>query len=474
MATSIQQSAWSYGKATRCRVETCVSVDSGDCVGTGSAERPSFDYVSDYSGSQPGGAPGGPPRVRGRWFSFVGAGAMVAVGYMDPGNWATALGAGSQYGYQLLSVVLVASVMGLVLQWIASKVGVVTGRDLAQLCRMRYSRGTTIFLWIACEIAIIACDVAEVVGSAVALQLLLGVSLTVGVLMSAVGTFAMLALLSRGRAALEIAVAALIFFVGFCFVVELALANPSWHGVLAGLAPSPALLRHAGILWLSAGILGATVMPHNLYLHSALVKDHAKGGDVQSIADVTKAVNIDTSASLGFAFIVNASLLIVAAAVFHASGHYEVSDLADAHRLIAPLVGSRWASLLFAAALLACGLNATVTGTLAGQVVMEGFLQLKCARWMRALMTRLLALGPALLAVSVFGEHGSNELLVASQVVLSVQLPLAVAPLVRFASDGKLMGSFRLKRIPLVMAWGCVAAILALNFALLWHLVTNP
>jgi manganese transport protein len=440
---------------------------------TGSADNPPSDLVPASGLNHRGEPPDGAPRVRGRWFSFIGAGALVAVGYMDPGNWATALGSGAKYGYQLLSVVLAASLMGLLLQWVASKVGVVTGRDLAQLCRARYSRRTTVFLWITCEIAIIACDVAEVVGSAVALQLLLGVSLTVGVLMSAVGTFAMLALQSRGQRPLQIVITTLIFFVGFCFVVELALANPSWRGALAGLAPPAALLRDAGMVWLAAGILGATVMPHNLYLHSALVKDHAKSGDDEAISDAMKGVNIDTFASLSLAFTVNASLLIVAAAVFHASGHYDVSDLADAHRLIAPLVGSQWASAIFAAALLACGLNATVTGTLAGQAVMEGFLQLKIARWARALLTRTLAIGPALLAVGAFGEHGSNQLLVASQVVLSLQLPLAVIPLVRFASDAGLMGRWRVKRIPLALAWLCAGIIVVLNVALLWQLVTD-
>ncbi|SAL44497.1 Nramp family divalent metal transporter [Caballeronia humi] len=431
------------------------------------AERlPSDDEPREHRRSRnPGDAP------RGRWYSFVGAGALVAVGYMDPGNWATALGSGAKYGYQLLSVVLVASLMGMLLQWVASRVGVVTGRDLARLCRERFSRRTTVFLWLTCEIAIIACDVAEVVGSAVALQLLLGVSLTAGVMMSAVGTFAMLALQSRGRRPLQMFITALIFFIGFCFVVELALAKPAWHEALAGLAPPKELLRDAGMIWLAAGILGATVMPHNLYLHSALVKHHAPDGDDRSISAALYGVNIDTFASLGLAFTVNASLLIVAAAVFHASGHVDVEDLADAHRLIAPLVGTQWASIFFAAALLACGLNATVTGTLAGQAVMEGFLNLTIARWARALLTRGLAIGPALVAVGTFGEHGSNQLLVASQVVLSMQLPLAVIPLVKFASDAGLMGRWRVARIPLALAWACAGVIVMLNLALLWQFV---
>ncbi|WP_051180310.1 Nramp family divalent metal transporter [Caballeronia insecticola] len=426
------------------------------------------------SDTQPAASRDGGPRTphpRGRWYSFAGAGALVAVGYMDPGNWATALASGARYGYSLLFVVLLASLMGMLLQWIASRVGVVTGRDLAQLCRERYSRRTTLVLWIACEIAIIACDVAEVVGSAVALQMLFGLSLTAGVLCSAVGTFAMLALQSRGRRPLQRAVTALILFVSFCFVVELALAHPVWSNALRGLAPSRELLRDAGMLWLAAGVLGATVMPHNLYLHSALVKEHAPARDDSTVERALTGVNIDTFASLSLAFVVNASLLIVAAAVFHASGHFDVDDLADAHRLIAPLVGSHWAGVVFAVALLACGLNATVTGTLAGQAVMEGFLRLKMARWARALLTRGLAIGPALVAVAAFGQHGSNTLLVATQVVLSLQLPLAVIPLVRFASDAALMGRWRVARVPLALAWGCAGIIVALNGAMLWQAV---
>ncbi|WP_157131145.1 Nramp family divalent metal transporter [Burkholderia savannae] len=448
-------------------------IDTRDCVRNGTVGLAPTGEAQNGNGGRHGGPPHGRPRPRRQWFRFVGAGAMVAVGYMDPGNWATALSSGARYGYQLLSVVLAASLMGLLFQWVASRVGVVTGCGLAQLCRVHYGRRTTLFLWVTCEIAIIACDVAEVVGSAVALQLLFGVSLIAGVLMSAVGSFAMLMLQSCGERPLQLVITALIFFVGFCFIVELALADPLWRGVRAGFVPSPAVLRNAGVVWLSAGIFGATVMPHNLYLHSALVKDYAERADDRSIADAMKGVNIDTFGSLGFAFIVNASLLIVAAAVFHGSGHVDVSDLADAHRLIAPLVGSKWASILFAAALLACGLNATVTGTLAGQAVMEGFLQLRASRWARALLTRSLAIGPALVAVGAFGQHGSNQLLIASQVVLSVQLPLAVIPLVTFASDAALMGRFRVGRIPFALAWLCAGMIVVLNTALLWQLATS-
>jgi manganese transport protein len=415
---------------------------------------------------------GMPPRPA-RRLSFIGAGALVAVGYMDPGNWATALSGGASYGYQLLGVVLLSSLTAMLLQWVSARVGVVTGRDLARLCRERYSRRTAFALWIASEIAIIACDVAEVVGSAVALQMLLGVSLTVGVLLSAVSTFAMLALQRHGQRTLEAFVVVLILFVGMCFVVELALAQPDWHAALAGTVPDPRIVRDAGMLWLAAGILGATVMPHNLYLHSALVKASVPDGDDAAIAQVLKRANVGTFGALSVAFLINAALLIVSAAVFHAHGHRNVSDLADAQALIAPLVGSHWAAILFAAALLACGMNATVTGTLAGQAVMEGFMRLTLPRWQRALLTRGLALGPALVAVVLFGPHGSNQLLVASQVVLSLQLPLAVVPLVRFASDSRLMRGWRVRRVPLVLAWLAAAAIVALNAALVWQVVAG-
>ncbi|WP_025598632.1 Nramp family divalent metal transporter [Burkholderia sp. WSM2230] len=403
------------------------------------------------------------------WFSFVGAGALIAVGYIDPGNWATALGAGAGYGYKLLGMVVLSSLMAMLLQWLSSRLGVVTGRDLAQVCRERSGPRRTIFLWLTSEVAIIACDVAEVVGSAVALQLLLSVSLTVGVLMSAVCTFALLALQQKGGRKLEAVIASLIGFVGLCFVIELALARPDWHAALAGTAPSPALLRNAGMLWLAAGIVGATVMPHNLYLHSSLVKHHAPDSSDAQIRAALHVVNIDTIGSLLFAFVINAALLIVAAAVFYSSGHRDVTDLADAHRLIAPLVGTRWAGILFAAALLACGLSATVTGTLAGQAVMEGFLQLRLPRWKRALLTRALAIGPALVAVTMFGQEGSNQLLVASQVVLSLQLPLAVVPLIRYASDARLMRDWRVHGVPLVLAWMSASFIIMLNGALLWQ-----
>lgn len=406
--------------------------------------------------------------------AFLGAGALIAVGYMDPGNWATAIAGGAKYGYSLLFVIAMASLVAMLLQWIAARVGVVTGRDLAQLSRERFSRPTTISLWVASEIAIIACDVAEVVGSAVALQLLFHVKLWVGVLIAAVATIAMLAVQRRGQRKMEGMVAGLILLVALCFVAQLAMAQPQWAAVIGGLAPSSELVRNAGMLWLAAGIVGATVMPHNLYLHSSLVRRHAPAHGSEALRNremvqTLRGMNLDTFGSLAFAFLINAALLILAAAAFHTNGLTEVSDLAEAHRLLAPLLHSDYASLLFAVALLACGLNSTLTGTLAGQAVMEGFLELRMSRMRRAVLTRAVAIVPALGAVWAFGEHGSASLLVASQVVLSLTLPLAVVPLIRFASDRSLMGQWRVRGTPLVLACASAAVILLLNGALLWQ-----
>jgi len=415
------------------------------------------------------------PAPRRSRVAFLGAGALVAVGYMDPGNWATAIAGGAKYGYTLLSVIAASSLVAMLLQWIAARVGVVTGRDLAQLCRERFPRRVTIGLWIASEIAIIACDVAEVVGSAVALQLLFHVKLWVGVLIAAVVTIVMLAVQRHGQRTMEAMVAGLILLVALCFVAQLALAQPDWAAVIGGMAPSADLVRDAGMLWLAAGIVGATVMPHNLYLHSSLVRrftpppGSSRPARRRTFVEVLQGMNLDTFGSLGFAFLINAALLILAASVFHANGLTDVEDLADAHRLLAPLLHSDMASLLFAVALLACGLNSTVTGTLAGQAVMEGFLDLKMSRMRRALLTRAVAIVPALGAVWVFGEHGSASLLVASQVVLSLTLPLAVVPLIMFGANRRLMGAWRVRGLPLVLAVASALTIILLNGALLWQ-----
>jgi len=393
---------------------------------------------------------------------------------MDPGNWATAIAGGAKYGYSLLSVIALASLIAVLLQWIAARVGVVTGRDLAQLCRERFPRRVTFMLWVASEVAIIACDVAEVVGSAVALQLLFHVDLWLGVLISAIVTLAMLAVQRCGERKLEAMIAGLILMVGLCFVAQLAMAQPNWSDVLGGMAPSKALIQDAGMLWLAAGIVGATVMPHNLYLHSSLVRRYSptvtdRDTRQSTLVQTLRGMNVDTFGSLGFAFLINAALLILAAAVFHANGLTDVSDLADAHRLLAPLLHSDLASLLFAVALLACGLNSTVTGTLAGQAVMEGFLDLKISRMQRALLTRSVAIGPALVAVWAYGEHGSANLLVASQVVLSLTLPLAVIPLIMFGANKELMGTWRVRGIALLLALLSALFILVLNGALIFQ-----
>ena len=402
--------------------------------------------------------------------AVLGPGALVAVGYMDPGNWATALEGGSRYGYRLLGVIVLASLLAMLLQWIAARVGVVTGRDLAQLCREHSPRWAIVPFGLASEVAIVGCDVAEVVGSAVALQLLLEVPLWAGVLLSTLMTLALFLVGRRGRHRLEIVVAALIVLVAACVAAQLVAAHPDWSGVARGLAPDPALLRDAGMLWLAAGIVGATVMPHNLYLHSALVKGHAAPASpaARPVARALAAAGIDSAVSLGLAMLVNAALLIVAAAVFHARHATQVDDLAAAQRLLAPALHARWPGVLFALALLCCGLNAMLTGTLAGQAVMEGFLRLRMSRFRRALLTRSLALGPALLATLAYGGHGSARLLVASQVLLSLQLPLAMLPLLCFACSRRLMGAWRLGPGMGALAWSGALLLVALNAALLW------
>lgn len=421
-------------------------------------------------------SPDEPPRRPQRWLGFAGAGTLIAVGYMDPGNWATAIAGGARYGYTLLSVVLLSSMMALLLQWLAARVGLVTGRDLAQLSRSQYSRRTSLALWALCEIAIIACDLAEIIGSAVALQLLFGVSLPVGVLLAGALAFAMLGLQGFGQRRLEGAVAALILLTAGCFAAQLALANPDWGAALAGMRPRSEIVAQAGMLWLATGILGATVMPHNLYLHSALLRMRGEAMPERTpvtMARALRATQWDTTLSLGFAFLINAALLILAAAVFHASGNTGVESLGDAHKMLTPLLGNQWAGVMFAVALLACGLNSTVTATLAGQVTMEGFLNLRMKPWQRALITRGLALIPALLIVGHGGEAQTTNLLIFSQVVLSLQLPFAVIPLVRFAGDAKLMGQWRARGLLLALAWIIAAAIVALNGVLLWQTMTG-
>jgi manganese transport protein len=413
--------------------------------------------------------------------SLFGPGALIAVGYMDPGNWATAIAGGARYGYRLLWVVAAASLVAMLLQWVAARIGVVTGSSLARLCRERLPRRSVAPLWLASEVAIVACDVAEVVGSAVALQILLHVPLWVGVLLSAGLTLGFLALARRGLGLLSTVVAALIALVAVCLVTQLAVSQPRWIAIAQGLQPSAELLRDAGMAWLAAGIVGATVMPHNLYLHSALAAASQRAAmravapvpaakDRQAVDRVLRAVGLDSTLSLFIAFLVNAALLILAASVFQAHGQLQVDDLAQAHRLLSSTLPGRWPGIVFAVALLVCGINSMLTGTLAGQVVMEGFLDLRMSAFRRALLTRGLAIVPALLAVTSMGEHGSAQLLVASQVLLSLQLPFAMLPMLWFACDARLMGPWRLRPVVGALAWLGAASLVGLNALVLWQM----
>ena len=386
-------------------------------------------------------APPGAPGWR-RFLAYVGPGALIAVGYMDPGNWATDLAGGSAYGYTLLSVILLSNLMAIVLQALSLRLGVATGRDLAQMCREQYSKPVAMVLYGLAQVAIIACDLAEVVGAAIALKLLFGLPLIWGVLITALDVLLILGLQQRGFRKLEAFVIALVATIGACFAIELFLAKPEWGGVLRGFVPSTSVLTNPAMLYIAIGILGATVMPHNLYLHSSIAKTRDYPRTSAGKREAIRFGTLDSTISLTLALFVNAAILILAAAAFHRSGHHEVASLDEAYRLLTPLLGTTIASVLFGVALLASGQNSTITGTLAGQVVTEGFLNLKLPPWLLRLSTRLLAIIPAALVTVLVGEKGTTELLVLSQVVLSLQLSFAVFPLVSFTSDRVKMGAF--------------------------------
>ena len=402
-----------------------------------------------------------------RWFAFAGPGFLVAVGYMDPGNWATDNAGGSAFGYALLSVVLASNLLAILLQALAVRLGIASGMDLAQACRARYPRNAAIALWLLAEIAIIACDLAEVLGTAIALKLLFGLPLVWGVALTALDVFVILGLQRFGFRKLEAFVVALLLLIAGCFVFEVVQAHPVPAAMLAGLLPRIDLVRDPAQLYLAIGILGATVMPHNLYLHSSIVQTRAFGDKRQAIRYAT----IDSTVALGLAFFINAAILVVAAATFHVGGRHDVAEIGDAYRLLSPMLGVGAASAVFAVALLASGQNSTVTGTLAGQIVMEGFLHLKLPVWARRLVTRLLAIVPAAAVVAATGDAGATRLLVLSQVVLSLQLPFAVVPLVRFTGDRSLMGVHVSGPALRIAAWAVAAIIIALNLWLLWGLV---
>ncbi len=399
--------------------------------------------------------------------AFAGPGFLVAVGYMDPGNWATDLAGGAKFGYTLLSVILISNFMAIVLQHLSVKLGIATGRDLAQACRDHYPRPIVWFQWVLCELAIAACDLAEVVGSAIALQLLFGIPLVWGCLITAADVMLVLLLQHRGFRYLEAVVIVLILTIGSCFGVELLLAKPDVGAVFAGFVPSTEILKNRDMLYVAIGILGATVMPHNLYLHSSIVQtrkyEQTAGGKREAI----KFATIDSTVALMFALFINGAILVLSAAAFHGSGHHDVAEIQDAYRLLDGVLGVTFAGALFAVALLASGQNSTLTGTLAGQIVMEGFLNIRMRPWLRRLITRAIAIVPAVVVIGIWGEGETTDLLVASQVCLSMQLGFACWPLMRFTGEKAKMGEFVNPWWIKLLGWTTTLVIIVLNAKLL-------
>ena len=411
------------------------------------------------------------PQDAGFWkklLAFTGPGLMVAVGYMDPGNWATDIAGGAKFGYTLLSVILISNIFAIILQHLAVKLGVVAERDLAQACRDHFKPTTNFILWVLCEIAIAACDLAEVIGSAIALNLLFGIPLTWGIAITGIDVFIILLLQSRGFRWIEAFVAGLIFVIFACFGYEIIASEPDLFPLLKGLIPTKQIVYNPSMLYIAIGILGATVMPHNLYLHSSIVQTRNYKRDTEGKKMAIKFATIDSTFSLFLAFFVNAAILIVAAATFHDTGYQDVADIFDAHKLLDPLLGTSVASVFFAIALLASGQNSTLTGTLAGQIVMEGFLNIRLKPWIRRLLTRLIAIVPALIIAILYGEKGTTDLLVLSQVILSMQLSFAVIPLVMFTNSKAKMGEFANKNFLKVIVAFVTLIILVLNLYLLY------
>ena len=401
--------------------------------------------------------------------AFAGPGYLVAVGYMDPGNWATDLAGGARYGYTLLSVILISNLMAILLQALAVRLGIGSGRDLAQACRDSYSKPVTIALWIVCEIAIAACDLAEVIGAAIALNLLFGLPLIWGVCITVLDVLIVLFLQNKGFRYVEALVVALIVAIAASFAIEIWWAAPNAADVAAGFIPRTQILTDPAMLYIAIGILGATVMPHNLYLHSSIVQTRRYLDTVPSKAEAIRFATIDSSVALMSALFINAAILIVAAAVFHGTEYESVADIGDAYKLLSPLLGTTTAGVLFAVALLCSGQNATLTGTLAGQIVMEGFVNIRLRPWLRRLITRLVAIVPAVIVVIMYGERGTGALLVLSQVILSLQLPFAVFPLVSFTSNRAKMGELVSPRWVQILAWTIAVIIAALNAYLLYQ-----
>jgi len=395
--------------------------------------------------------------------AFAGPGFLVAVGYMDPGNWATDLAGGSKYNYALLSVIMISNLMAILLQALSLKLGIATGRDLAQACRDHYSRPVSLALWMICELAISACDLAEIIGSAIALNLLFGIPLLVGVCITALDVLVVLFLQNKGFRYIEALVMTLIAVVGGCFAWEIIVSRPNLVGIAKGFIPAAKIVSDPGMLYIAIGILGATVMPHNLYLHSSIVQTRRYDLNSAGKREAIRFATIDSTVALMFALFINAAILIVAAATFYTRGRNDVAEIQDAYKLLSPLLGVTGASTLFALALLASGQNSTLTGTLAGQIVMEGFLDLRLRPWLRRLITRGIAIVPAILVTVISGEKGTTNLLVLSQVVLSLQLSFAVFPLVMFTSDKLKMGEFVNSPAVKYLAWSVAIIIGLLN-----------
>ncbi len=411
------------------------------------------------------------PKGAGFWrklLAFSGPGYLVAVGYMDPGNWATDLAGGSRFGYTLLSVILISNLMAILLQSLCAKLGIVTGRDLAQACRDHYSRPTAIILWLMCEVAICACDLAEVIGSAIALNLLFGLPLVWGVCITALDVLAVMYLQNKGFRYIEALVLTLILTIGTCFLLEIIFSRPHVRAVLAGFVPTFEIIRNPAMLYVAIGILGATVMPHNLYLHSSIVQTRKYEQNAEGKTEAIRFATLDSTMALMFALFINAAILIVSAATFYTRGRHEVAEIQDAYHLLSPTLGVTGASILFAVALLASGQNSTLTGTLAGQIVMEGFLNIRLRPWLRRLITRLIAIIPAVIVTALYGESGTAKLLIFSQVILSLQLSFAVIPLILFTGDRKKMGQWVNPLWIKVLAWLTASIIVALNVKFLW------
>ncbi|XOD67227.1 MAG: Nramp family divalent metal transporter [Flavobacteriales bacterium Tduv] len=414
------------------------------------------------------------PKRGGFWkkiFAFTGPGLLIAVGYMDPGNWATDISGGAQFGYTLLSVILISNLFAILLQHLAIKLGVVAERDLAQACRDHYPPALNFILWILCEIAISACDLAEVIGSALALNLLFGLPMAYGVAITALDVLIILFFQYKGFRYIEAVVAALILTISICFGFEIINSQPDILPMLKGLIPKPEIITDSRLLYIAVGILGATVMPHNLYLHSSLIQTRNYPRNMKGKKMAIKYATIDSTWALFLAFFINSAILIVSAATFHKTGYTEVSDITEAYELLTPLIGSTLASSLFAIALLASGQNSTLTGTLSGQIVMEGFINIRLKPWIRRLITRLIAIIPAMAVAIIYGEKGTTDLLVLSQVILSLQLSFAIVPLINFTNDRQKMGSFA-NGFPLkLLAWTIAIIIITLNVFLLYDIL---